>query len=97
MGEEVECHSVRAFEFYPDFAHTTHEQVEILCVDKGNALYPDDPTVQKLAVLDLDMGNISGGMRRKIRIEVGFGYTELYVVARCKGKEVKTQLDFLID
>ena len=94
-GEEVSENEMRKFEFSPDFATDTHDTFDIFSADTANPMYPDSPTVRKLGTLDVWMPDTTGGLDRRMCVEVCFGSSELHVTARCQGNPTQTKIDFL--
>jgi molecular chaperone DnaK (HSP70) len=79
----------------PNTTLDTVANVEVYESSNKNPMYAiRDKDVKLLGVLTVPMPDIDGGKHRRIKIDIHFGYTELFVTASEEGTNTKVEAKF---
>lgn len=98
QGDEVSIGNVIKRNHTPVEADQTGMDITYYCMDglPKSVQYTDDPGMQKLANIHVDMPNLEGGRDRKVEVSIQFGGTEIHISAidKLTGNKAATKLDF---
>jgi hypothetical protein len=78
----------------PNQEFDSEANVEVYESSNENPMYTIDKDVKLLGVLTVPMPDIDGGKHRRIKIDIHFGYTELFVTASEEGTNRKAEAKF---
>ena len=97
VGEEIEIDQTVKRVYYPLFHKSVEVRIAIYISEESTVTYCDEPGASELGFIMVPMPNTTGGMDRKIEVEVRFGGTEIFVSGKdlTTGKAVQALYDFL--
>jgi hypothetical protein len=78
----------------PNQEFDSEANVEVYESSNVNPMYTTDKDVKLLGMLTVPMPDIAGGHSRRIKINIHFGYTELFVTASEEGTNRKAEAKF---
>ena len=78
----------------PNRERDSMAKIEVYESSNKNPIYTNDKDVKFLGMLTVPIPDIDGGNRRRIRITMHFGYTELFVTASEEGTNRKVEAQF---
>ena len=78
----------------PNQEFDSEANVEVYESSNENPMYTIDKDVKLLGMLTVPIPDIAGGHCRRIKINIHFGYTELFVTASEEGTNRKAEAKF---
>jgi molecular chaperone DnaK (HSP70) len=95
-GESVDVNEVVTQPFFSMTADQKILNFTFYATRKNNPRYVDEPDVEKLGELDVDISSTVGTRDRSVKVSMNFGKTEIYVTAEDikTGKTYNTTLRF---
>ena len=98
-GQTVKCEDVKSFYLAPLYSTSKSVQTRILSSDRKDIVYSDEPGIEEIGRLKIDVPlSLS---KRRIETKVYFGSTEIEIqlsdISRKNGDSAKCQIDFLTD
>ncbi|KAM9343704.1 heat shock 70 kDa protein 12A-like [Pholidichthys leucotaenia] len=97
-GEDVGCHETRNHIFYPAESYVTSANFTFYRSESKNPVHVDDFGVQKVASFRIALPDTTAGTKRKVKLEIKFGWTEITATAtdQATGSKGSTKIDFMI-
>ncbi|KAM9344271.1 heat shock 70 kDa protein 12A-like isoform 2-T2 [Pholidichthys leucotaenia] len=97
-GEDVGCHETRNHIFYPAESYVTSASFIFYRSESKNPVHVDDYGVQKVASFRIALPDTTAGTKRKVKLEIKFGSTEITATAtdQTTGSKGSTKIDFMI-
>ncbi|XP_043084959.1 heat shock 70 kDa protein 12A-like [Puntigrus tetrazona] len=96
-GESFKCDEVRTFVTCPLNPLQTSIKFTFYSSEKQEVKFTDEPMVEEIGSLLVNMPNTDKGKQRKVRLEIKFGSTEMQATATDleSGETRTTKLDFM--
>ncbi|XP_039463477.1 heat shock 70 kDa protein 12A-like isoform X1 [Oreochromis aureus] len=96
-GEDVGWNEIRMLTLNPSEANLTSMKISLYRTDRKNPKYVDEVGVEEICALHVDMPDTSGGINRKVKLELKFGSTEVTFTATdlVSGSKASVALDFM--
>lgn len=98
IGQQVNINEEIEEQVYnPCYSDQTGMSVSVYTSTERDPKYTDQPSCSYLGELNVDMRDTTGGLKRKVSVQLTFGGTEIEVKATNKksGEETKAYLNFL--
>ncbi|MGB3191407.1 MAG: Hsp70 family protein [Limnoraphis sp.] len=95
-GDSVDIDEVVTHTFYPMTSEQDRLQLKFYATRKKNPRYIDEPDVEEIGELDVDISSTVGTRDRPVEVSMNFGKTEIAVTAKDikTGKTYNTNLRF---
>lgn len=95
-GDVVEPDSRVSHVFLPVAKDQTEVILDFYATRKREVRYVDEPGVERIGSLRIEMPDLSGGVDREVKVTMNFGKTEIEVraVDRTSGRKCRTTLSF---
>ncbi|XP_063322814.1 heat shock 70 kDa protein 12A-like [Pelmatolapia mariae] len=96
-GEDVGWNETRQHILFPADPFQMRATITFYCSESKDPKYVDDIGVQKVASFDVRMHASSGGMNRKVKLEIKFGFTEITATGTdlVSGLKQSVTIDFM--
>ncbi|XP_030581871.1 heat shock 70 kDa protein 12A-like [Archocentrus centrarchus] len=96
-GEDVGWNETRKHVLFPIKSDQTAMNLRFYCTERKNLMYVDEWGVEKVGSFLVDMHDTTGGMNRKVNLEIRFGSTEITatgfdLLSKAKGS---VKIDFM--
>ncbi|XP_063323634.1 heat shock 70 kDa protein 12A-like [Pelmatolapia mariae] len=96
-GEDVGWNETRQHILFPAEPFQMRATITFYCSESKDPKYVDDVGVKKVASFDVRMPATSGGMNRKVKLEIKFGFTEITATGTdlVSGLKQSVTIDFM--